>query len=53
MVQQNDVLKRFLAGTNSDQILHSISVLESEKTEDSKNHGFPKNKAIIVSEFLL
>ena len=42
MVQQSDVLKRFLAGTYSNQILHLSSASESEKTEDFKNLGFPK-----------
>jgi len=32
--------KRFLAGTYSNQFLDLNSVSESEKTEDSKNHGF-------------
>ena len=47
MVQQSDVLKQFLAGTYSNQILQLNSVSESEKTEDFKNLDFPKNKTII------
>ena len=53
MVQQSDVLKQFLADTYSNQNLHLNSVSESEKTEDSKNHGFPRNKASIVPEISL
>ena len=53
MVQKSDVLKRFLAGTKSNQFLHLSSVSESEKIEDSKNHSFPKNKASIVPEISL
>ena len=43
MVEQNDVLKQFLAGTYSNLFLYLNSVSESEKTEGSKNYGFPKN----------
>ena len=31
----------------------TLSVSESEKTEDSKNHGFPRNEASIVPEISL
>ena len=48
MVQQSDVLKRFLADTYSNQILHLNSVSESKKTEDFNNFGFPKNRIIIL-----
>ena len=50
MVQQSDILKRFLTGAYSNQILHLNSVSESEKTEYFKNLGFPKNKTIILPE---
>ena len=53
MVQQSDVLKQFLACTYSNQILHLNSVSESEKPEDSENHGFLKNKASIIPEISL
>ena len=65
MVQQSDVLKWFPYSnqilhlpifTLTNQILHLkliAIVLESEKTEDSKNYSFPKNKASIVSEISL
>ena len=50
MVQESDVLKRFLAGTYSYQFLYLNSVSQSEKAEDSKNQGFPKNGIIFLSE---
>ena len=53
MVQQSDVLKRFLAGTHSNQILHLNSISESERTEDFKNRSFPNNKTSIVPEISL
>ena len=53
MVQQSEILKRFLAGTYSNQILHLNSVSESEKTEDFKNLGFQKNKTLIQPEISL
>ena len=49
MVEQSDVLKQFLASTYSNHILH-LCASESEKTEDSKNHGFPRNETSIVPE---
>ena len=39
MVQQSDVLKRFLAGAYSNQILYLNSVSKSETSEDSKNQS--------------
>ena len=53
MVQQSDVLKRFLAGAYSNQILYLNSVSKSETSEDSKNHSLPKNGIIVLSEILL
>ena len=55
MVQQSDVtvLKRFLADTNSNQILHFNCVSESEEIEDFKNHGFQKNRALILPKISL
>ena len=53
MVQQSYVLKRFLAGTYSNRILHLNSASESEKTEDFKNLGFPKNRTIVLPEISL
>ena len=53
MVQQSGVLKRFLAGTCSNQILHLNSVSESEKTEDFKDLGFPRNITIVLPEISL
>ena len=38
MVQKSGIIKRFLAGTHSNQILYLNSVSESEKIEDSKNY---------------
>ncbi len=52
-LQQSDVLKRFLAGTYSNQFLYLNSVSESEKTEDSKNHSFPKKGIIFLPEISL
>ena len=53
MVQKSVIIKRFLAGTYSKQILHLISVSESEKTEDSKNLCFPENGAMVLLEIPL
>ena len=53
MVQKSGMIKRFLAGTYSNQILYVNSVSESEKIEDSKNLCFPENGAIILPEISL
>ena len=37
MVQESVIIKQFLAGTYSNQILYLNSASESENTEDSKN----------------
>ena len=44
MVQQSGVLKRFLAGTYSNQFLCLSSISEPEMIEDSKNHAFLKKE---------
>ena len=48
MVQKSGIIKRFLAGTYSNQILYLNSVSESEKIEDSKNLCFPENGAMVL-----
>ena len=53
MVVQSDILKRFLAGTYSNQSLYLNCVSESEKTEDSKNLCFPKKGVIVPPEISL
>ena len=53
MVEQSDVLKRFLARTFSNQFLYLNSVSESEKTEDPKNLTFPKNGIIFNQYFVV
>ena len=50
MVLQSTLLKRFLAGTSSDYFLYLNKVSESEKSEDFKNHSFPKKGIIIILE---
>ena len=50
MVQKSGIIKRFLAGTHSNQILYLIGVSESEKIEDSKNLCFPENGAMVLPE---
>ena len=53
MVQKSGIIKRFLAGTYSNQILYLNSVSESEKIEDSKNLCFPENGAMVLPEIPL
>ena len=53
MVQKSDIIKRFLAGTYSNQILYLNSVSESKKAEDPKNLCFPKNGTMILPEISL
>ena len=53
MVQKSGIIKRFLAGTYSNQILYLNSVSESEKAEDSKNLCFPENGTMILPEISL
>ena len=47
------IIKRFLAGTYSNQFLYLNSVSVSEKTEDSKNLCFPENGAMVLPEIPL
>ena len=42
MVLQSSILKRFLAGTYTNQFLYLNRVSESEKNEDFKNYSFSK-----------
>ena len=53
MVQNSGIIKRFLAGTHSNQILYLNSASESEKIEDSKNLCFPENRAMVLPEIPL
>ena len=53
MVQKSGIIKRFLAGTHSNQILYLNSVSESEKIKDSKNLCFPENGAMVLPEIPL
>ena len=53
MVQKSGIIKRFLAGTHSSQILYLNSVSESEKIEDSKNLCFPDNGTMVLPEIPL
>ena len=53
MVQKSGIIKRFLAGTHSNQILYLNSVSESEKIEDSKTLCFPENGAMVLLEIPL
>ena len=48
MVLQSSILKRFLAGTYTNQFSYLNRVSESEKNEDFKNCSFPE-KGIIIS----
>ena len=50
MVQKSGIIKRFLAGTHSNQILYLNSVSESK---DSKNLCFPENGAMVLPEIPL
>ena len=47
-LEKSGIIKRFLAGTHSNQILYLNSVSESEKIEDSKNLCFPENPGAMV-----
>ena len=53
MVQKSGIIKRFLVGTHSNQILYLNSVSESEKIEDSKNLCLLENGAMILPEIPL
>ena len=50
MVQKSGIIKQFLAGTHSNQILYLNSASESEKIEDSKKLCFLENGAMVLPE---